>query len=103
MKWDQEFGLENLASLGETHEQVLMTTLSRFQEVLELAGAQCAPHQLTHYLLQLATEFHAYYNAHRFIASGDRLRDARLCLCAAARTVLAAGLTLLGVSAPETM
>lgn len=103
LTWDSKAGAEGLAALNAGHEQTLLTTLSRYPEVLESAGTAREPHQLTHYLLQLATDFHAYYNAHRFLASGDDLRDARLSLCAATRVVLKGALALLGVSAPETM
>jgi arginyl-tRNA synthetase len=103
MHWDEAAGNGGLAALNAPHEQTLLTTLSRYPEVLESAGATREPHQLTHYLLQLATDFHAYYNAHRFLAAGDELRDARLSLCAATCVVLRGALSLLGVGAPETM
>jgi arginyl-tRNA synthetase len=61
------------------------------------------PHQLTHYLRELANDFHTYYNAHQFLVEDAALRDARLKLILAARQVLRNGLNLIGVSAPETM
>jgi len=82
---------------------VLATTLSRYPEVIELAANNRAPQHLVHYLRDLANDFHTYYNAHAFIVDDADLRDARLTLISATRIVIANGLELLGVSAPETM
>jgi len=56
-----------------------------------------------HYLRDLANDFHTYYNAHVFIVDDAALRDARLALISATRQVIANGLGILGVSAPEQM
>jgi arginyl-tRNA synthetase len=80
-----------------------MTTLSRYAEVVDLAGSNLAPQHLVHYLRDLANDFHTYYNAHQFIVGDSGLRDARLALCAATRQVIASGLSIIGVSAPESM
>ena len=72
-------------------------------EVIELAAGNRAPQHLVHYLRDLANDFHTYYNAHVFIVGEDELRDARLTLCAATRQVIANGLAILGVSAPDSM
>ncbi len=72
-------------------------------EVVEAAALNEEPHQLTHYLRELANDFHTYYNAHQFLVEDEHLRDARLKLILAARQVLRNGLNLLGVSAPESM
>jgi arginyl-tRNA synthetase len=93
----------DLALLGESQEQSLMTTLSRYPEVIDLAANNLAPQHLVHYLRDLANDFHTYYNAHVFIVGDDKLRDARLTLCAATRQVIANGLAILGVSAPDSM
>ena len=61
------------------------------------------PHQLAYYLRELAADFHLYYNTHTFLVEDGALRDARLNLIDATRQVLANGLGLLGVSAPESM
>lgn len=101
--WDPVAGEAQLHALREPHEQALLSTMSRYGEVLESASQQREPHQLAHYLLQLATDYHAYYNAHRFITAPAEVRDARLSLCAATRQLLQSGLAMLGVAAPETM
>ena len=93
----------DLALLDEPQEQALMTALSRYPEVIDLAANNLAPQHLVHYLRDLANDFHTYYNAHVFIVDNDTLRDARLTLCAATRQVIANGLAILGVSAPDSM
>jgi len=103
LQWDASNGHANLALLAEQQERTLMTTLSRYPEVVDLAAANRAPQHLVHYLRDLANDFHTYYNAHIFIVDDNKLRDARLVLIAAARTVIANGLVILGVSAPDTM
>lgn len=96
-------GMANLARLREPHELALLATLARYPEVIERAARQYEPHQLTHYLRELAGEFHTYYNAHTFLVEDANLRDARLNLIDAVRQTLANGLALLDVSAPEAM
>ncbi len=96
-------GLANLALLTESHEQALLTGLSRYSEVVETAALNHEPHQLAHFLRDLANDFHTYYNAHQFLVEDVALRDARLSLIKAARQVIANGLGLLAVSAPESM
>ncbi len=100
---DAAAGAANLVRLTEQHEQALLYTLSRYPEVLEAAALSHEPHQLAHYLRELANDFHAYYNAHQFLVDDAALRDARLNLILAVRQALANGLQLLGVSAPQTM
>ncbi len=103
LSYDRSSGLASLAVLSEPHEQDLLRNLSRFPEVVETAALNHEPHQLVHYLRELANDFHTYYNAHQFLVDDGALRDARLTLIQAARQVLANGLGLLGVSAPESM
>ena len=96
-------GRANLAALTEAQEKALLTSLSRYPEVILLAANNRAPQHLVHYLRDLANDFHSYYNAHAFIVDDARLRDARLMLISATRSVLANGLGILGVTAPEKM
>jgi arginyl-tRNA synthetase len=100
---DQASGLAHLGRLAESHEVELMDMLSRYAETLESAALAHEPHQLAHYLRELANALHTYYNAHPFIVEDAELRDARLALIRATQQVLANGLALLGVSAPERM
>ncbi|MBT3473739.1 MAG: arginine--tRNA ligase [Gammaproteobacteria bacterium] len=103
MSWDQEEGLNSQNLLTEEHEKSLMVAISRYPELLEGAALQREPHQLAHYLRDLAHELHTYYNSHHFIVEDQALRNARLTLINAARQVFVNGLTVLGVSAPEEM
>jgi arginyl-tRNA synthetase len=103
MKWDADSGKANIQKLEQEHEVALMRTLDRFPEVIELAANNRAPQHLVHYLRDLANEFHSYYNAHQFIVDDGELRDARLVLIAAVRIVIANGLKIIGVSAPDSM
>lgn len=96
-------GDRNLERLTEDHEQALLKTLARYPEVVETSALNEEPHQLTHYVRDLANDFHTYYNAHQFLVEDEALRDARIKLILAVRQVLRNGLNLLGVSAPEKM
>ncbi len=93
----------DLTLLNTPEESVLIRTLGRYTEVIEDAAAAREPHQIAYYVRELASNVHAYYNAHAFLSAPADLREARLALIGAARYVLANGLGLLGVSAPETM
>ncbi|MCU0807176.1 MAG: arginine--tRNA ligase [Candidatus Contendobacter sp.] len=100
---DEARGRASLTWLTEPHEEALLVALSRYPDVVESAALAHEPHQLAHYLRELATAFHAYYNEHRVLVPDDALRDARLNLSLATRQVIKNGLKLLGVSAPEVM
>lgn len=89
--------------LSESHEQALLTSLAKYPETVESSALSEEPHQLTHFLRELANDFHTYYNTHKFLVEDSALRDARLQLILATRQVLRNGLNLLGVSAPEKM
>jgi arginyl-tRNA synthetase len=103
LAWNRANGLIQLARLDDEHEQALMVELSRYVEVVEAAGENLEPHLVATYLRELAAAFHSYYNTHQFIVDDADVRDARLTLVSAVRQVLANGLDLLGVSAPESM
>ena len=89
--------------LTEPNEIGLLRALSRYPEVIEASARLRAPHQLAHYLQSLATEFHALYNSQQFLVEDENIRNVRLNLIQATRIVLANGLGLLGISAPEEM
>jgi len=101
--FDQALALASLARLDSAFEQAVLSALARYPEVLVQAASARAPHTLVHYLRELATAFHSWYNADTFIVEDPALRNARLGLAFGAQQVLANGLGLLGVSAPETM
>ena len=89
--------------LVNPRELTLMQRLGEFPEVVQAAARDLAPHGVAFYLRDLAADFHSYYNAERILVEDASLAKARLALCAATRQVLASGLALLGVSAPERM
>jgi len=103
LKWDKTSGINAFQMLQESHEKSLFAMLSRYQEVVLAAALNYEPHLLANYLRELATDLHTYYNAHHFIVDDHHLRNARLCLIAAVQQVIANGLKLLGLSAPERM
>ncbi len=101
--YDQDNGLAQLAALDDETSLLLMVELSRFPEVVENAGQLLEPHLIAQYLRELAYAFHTWYHATPVLVEDAKVRDARLALACAARQVLANGLALLGVSAPEKM
>jgi arginyl-tRNA synthetase len=104
LDWDLANGLANLSQIDEDEAaKSLMVELSRYPEVVEAAGQNLEPHLVATYLRELAAAFHMYYNTHQFLVDDASIRDARLALAQATRQVLANGLALLGISAPESM
>jgi arginyl-tRNA synthetase len=103
MAWDQAAGLEALERLESETEKDLVMQLGKYPETLQHAALNFEPHVLANYLRDLAGDFHTWYNGHKLIIDDTELRNARLTLSVAVRQVLANGLKLLGVSAPEQM
>jgi len=94
----------DLTKLVSPHEAALAQKLAEFPQLLARAAQEFAPHLITHYLHDdVAARFHTYYNAERFLVDDEPLKAARLALVAATRQVLANGLAILGVGAPERM
>jgi arginyl-tRNA synthetase len=100
---EREVGESHFGQLVEPQEVALIRRLTSYPEVLERAATDLEPHQIVYYLRDLAGEFHAYYNAHKFIIDDVALRNARLNLVCATRQILANGLKILSVSAPDKM
>ena len=103
LAWDESNARDTMSELISQQEKALMTALSRYPEVVELAANNRAPQHLVHYLRDLAADLHSWYNANKFIDDPGEVRDARLALCAATKIVIANGLAIIGVSAPESM
>ncbi|KRA46236.1 arginine--tRNA ligase [Pseudoxanthomonas sp. Root630] len=101
--YDQANGLANLARLDDETSLLLMVELSRYPEVVEVAGESLEPHAVAQYLRELAYAFHTWYAGTPVLVDDAAARDARLALALAVRQALANGLDLLGVSAPEKM
>lgn len=92
-----------LSLLDHPDELHLMKEVARFPDVVSEAARQREPHRIPFYLLDLAREFHAFYHNHRFLGESPERTEGRLALAAAVRQVVATGLSLIGVSAPEKM
>ncbi len=103
LSYDPSEALAQLPRLQSAHEQIALRELSRYGEVVGGAASARAPHALVHYLRDLANVFHTWYNAATILVEDAALRNARLALALAFQQVLRNGLTLLGVSAPESM
>ncbi|MEL7399461.1 MAG: arginine--tRNA ligase, partial [Pseudomonadota bacterium] len=101
--WTLEQGIESLSALTLDSEKDLIVKLGRYPEVVKNAANNREPHQIANYLKELAAEFHTYYNSEKTLVEDDAVRNARLTLAEAVRQVIANGLSLLGVSAPEEM
>ena len=99
--------LSHLKELGHDKEGALIRTLGDYPRVLQSAAALREPHRVCRYLEDLAGDYHRFYDSHRVLPQGDEsagdVHRARLALCAATRQVIANGLDILGVSAPERM
>ena len=93
----------DLAPLTASHETALMQRLAEYPETVATAARELAPHLLVHYLQTLAGDFHAWYNAEKFLVDDEATKLARLALADATRITIVNGLALLGVSAPEKM
>ncbi len=103
LQWSKEEGLQELNLLTAETERKLLRHLANYPELLQHAAMHYEPHLLAHYLQELANLFHVYYNSEKFLVPNVELRQARLCLMRAIQYVLASGLALLGISAPEQM
>jgi arginyl-tRNA synthetase len=93
--------------LSHDKEGALLRTIGEFPRVLNTAASLREPHRVCRYLEDLAGDYHRFYDSCRVLPQGDEqpadLHTARLALCQAARQVIANGLAILGVSAPERM
>ncbi len=92
-----------VAVLEDPAEQTLALVLSRFGEVVDEVARALTPHKLCGYLYELAGAFSAFYEACPVLRSEGEVRSSRLALAAATREVLAQGLHLLGIEAPDRM
>jgi arginyl-tRNA synthetase len=93
----------DLSPLSSAAETALMQALSQYPEVVSTACQALAPHMVANYLKELASALHSYYNDTKFLVDDAQIKQARLALITATRSVLRNGLHLLGVSAPEKM
>lgn len=99
----EEIRFGAVVTLTEPAEQQLALLLTRFGEVVEEVAENLTPHKLCTYLYELAGALATFYEACPVLRSEGEVRSSRLALCEATRRVLATGLDLLGIDAPERM
>ena len=105
-QWDGKRELLHDAKVGlldSDYEKALLQQLIDYPQVIETSANDLAPHLVAFYLKGLAADFHSYYNASRFLVEEEAVMLARLALISAVAQVMRNGLTILGVSAPESM
>jgi arginyl-tRNA synthetase len=93
----------DLNRLQEPEEYQLLKTLADYPGMVAASARDLAPHRVIFYLMELAGHFHSFYNKHKVITDDAQLTGARLCLCKGIKTVLANGLDLVGLNAPNKM
>jgi arginyl-tRNA synthetase len=93
----------DLSVLGEPAEQSLIKALLDFPDLVAGAAEALEPHRIANYLLETARLAHLWYHKHHVLNEPPRIMNARLVLARATRIVLANGLAILGISAPERM
>ena len=94
----------NLDLLSSDEERELISHLSKLTGEIVSAAKQYDPAKITHYIIDLATLFHKFYNAKRVMLDDDEeLMQARLCLCTAVKDTIKNILSMLKIEAPESM
>ncbi len=93
----------DLSALSEPAEQSLIKALLDFPDLVAGAAEALEPHRIANYLLETARLAHLWYHKHHVLNEPPRIMNARLVLARATRIVLANGLAILGISAPERM
>ncbi len=99
----EDISYGQITVLAEPAEHQVALLLSRFGEVVGTVGETLQPHRLCGYLYDLATALSVFYEQCPVLKSEGEVRSSRLALCAATKKVLATGLDLLGIEAPERM
>ena len=95
--------MDELKLLTSSEERELITHLSALTDEIISAARNYDPAKITHYVIELATLFHKFYNAHRVVTDDKALMNARLYLCTAVKSTIHNILTMLKIEAPESM
>ena len=95
--------VEQLDLLNSNEERELIRHLANLTDEIVTAAKQYDPAKITHYVIELATLFHKFYNAQRVVVDDENLMQARLYLCQAVKNTIRNILTMLKIDAPETM
>lgn len=94
---------ETLSKLSSNEERELISFMSGLTDEIITAAKNYDPARITHYVIELATLFHKFYNAHRVVSEDEELTRARLYLCSAVKNTIKNILVMLKVSVPESM
>ena len=89
--------------LVEPEEYALLKAMAEYPQLVAGAATDLAPHRVIFYLMELAGQFHSFYNKHKVLGTDLELSQSRLYLCGALKRVFRNGLHLIGLSAPESM
>ena len=100
---DSKNGLENLNLITGEQELSLINEIELFQDTLEQCQIDLEIHPLCFYLRDLASKFHSYYNANKFIEEEKNLRDAKFTIVLSIKRIITDGLNILAINAPEEM
>ncbi|HHW4678288.1 MAG TPA: arginine--tRNA ligase [Xylella sp.] len=103
LDYNQTKGISSLNQLSDDTSLWLMTEISRYPEIVDIAGDLLEPHLIAQYLRELAHAFHTWYHNTLVLVEDATERNAKLTLACATQQVLANGLHLLGVGTPEKM
>lgn len=95
--------MEELDMLSSAEERELISHLSNLTDEIVSAAKQYDPAKITHYVVELATLFHKFYNAQRVVIDDQGLMQARLYLCSAVKSTIRSILTMFKIESPETM
>ena len=93
----------DITLLAAPEELQLLKSMAAFPAMIEDAALGLAPHRVIFFLMDLAGQFHSYYNTHKVITDNIMLSQSRLCLMEALQVVFQNGLGIVGLSAPEEM
>ena len=103
LSWNSDASQYHLERLIEPQEKALINKLALYSETILKSAEMGEPHQLVNYLRELAGIFHGYYTEHKVLVENQEIRNARLTLYICTGQIIHNGLTLLGVSAPDSM
>lgn len=95
--------VEELNALNSSEERELISHLANLTDEIISAAKGYDPAKITHYVVELATLFHKFYNAQRVMVDDKKLMNARLYLCMAVKSTIKNILTMLKIDAPESM
>lgn len=98
-----DYAMADYVLLQEKEEHALLLHMAGFSQAITKAAQEFRPNVIARYVLELSHAFNAFYQKHKVLVEDQKLMHTRLLLVAATRQILANGLVLLGIDAPEVM